>query len=109
MLISYKFSVKFINDILIIKIYHVSIQLVEASMRTRMSERDKAPSFARPSRPREPYANRNLSIHGSGNTKVDAWEKVELLKIQKRYTNSFFKAITNTKMIVLETTRLQPK
>ncbi|KAI3726862.1 hypothetical protein L1987_66668 [Smallanthus sonchifolius] len=47
-----------------------------------MSHGDKlAPSFARP---REPYPNTTLSIHGSGNTKVDAWEKAELLKIKKR-------------------------
>ncbi|KAI3785669.1 hypothetical protein L1987_44793 [Smallanthus sonchifolius] len=58
---------------------------VEASI---MSHGDKAPSFARPSRPREPYPNRTLSIHGSGNTKVDAWEKAELLKIKKRYEKS---------------------
>ncbi|KAK9066572.1 hypothetical protein SSX86_013895 [Deinandra increscens subsp. villosa] len=58
---------------------------VEASIRTRTSQVDKAPSFARPSRPREPYANRSLSIHGSGNTNVDTWEKAELLKIEKRY------------------------
>ncbi|XP_022004779.1 uncharacterized protein LOC110902436 isoform X2 [Helianthus annuus] len=60
----------------------------EASMKTRMSQGDKAPSFARPSRPRDPYANTTLSIHASGNTKVDAWEKAELLKIQKRYEKS---------------------
>ncbi|XP_076922759.1 uncharacterized protein LOC143584634 [Bidens hawaiensis] len=60
-----------------------------ASMRTRMSQGDKAPSFARPSKPRDqPYANRNLSIHGSGNPKLDAWEKAELLKIQRRYDKS---------------------
>ncbi|KAD4888903.1 hypothetical protein E3N88_20976 [Mikania micrantha] len=57
----------------------------ESSMRTKKNEGDKAPSFKKPSRPREPYDNRTLSIHGSGNTKVDAWEKAELLKIQKRY------------------------
>ncbi|XP_023740930.1 remorin 1.4 isoform X1 [Lactuca sativa] len=61
---------------------------VEASMKTKMSQADKAPSFSRPSRPREAYANRSLSIHGSGNTKVDAWEKAELLKIQNRYEKS---------------------
>ncbi|KAI3521809.1 hypothetical protein L1887_11283 [Cichorium endivia] len=61
---------------------------VEASMRARMRQADKAPSFARPSRPREVHANGSLSIHGSGNTKVDAWEKAELQKIQNRYDKS---------------------
>lgn len=59
-------------------------------MRARMNQDDKTQSFARPSRPREPYVNRNLSIHGSGNTIVDSWEKTELLKIQKRYESPFF-------------------
>ncbi|KAI3759271.1 hypothetical protein L6452_06963 [Arctium lappa] len=60
------------------------------SRRTRiMSLADKTPSFARPaSRPRDAYANQSLSIHASGNTKVDAWEKAELLKIEKRYEKS---------------------
>ncbi|KVI06421.1 remorin [Cynara cardunculus var. scolymus] len=60
------------------------------SRRTRiMSLADKTPSFRRPaSRPRDASANRSLSIHGGGNTKVDAWEKAELLKIEKRYEKS---------------------
>ncbi|KAK1433696.1 hypothetical protein QVD17_10611 [Tagetes erecta] len=67
----------------IITSQHQKTRQVDAYMGARMSERDKSLSFARPSD--QPYANRSLSIHGSGNTKVDAWEKAELLKIQKRY------------------------
>ncbi|KAL4584086.1 hypothetical protein LXL04_008676 [Taraxacum kok-saghyz] len=50
---------------------------VEASTRARMSPAHKAPSFSKPIR--------SSSIHGSRNTKVDAWEQAELLKIQNRY------------------------
>nr|GEZ58613.1 remorin 4.1 isoform X1 [Tanacetum cinerariifolium] len=57
----------------------------EGSRRTRTSQIDRALSLARPSRPKEPYDNRNLSIRGSGTSNVDAWERNELLKIQKRY------------------------
>nr|XP_043618028.1 uncharacterized protein LOC122589770 [Erigeron canadensis] len=67
------------------------VEVETNSSRTKMNPAsNKAPSFGRPSRPREPpYANRNLSIHhGSGNTKLDAWEITELLKIQKQYEKS---------------------
>ncbi|PWA60187.1 remorin [Artemisia annua] len=57
----------------------------EDSLRTRTSQIDRALSLARPSRPRDPYVNRNLSIRGSGNTNVDTWERNQLLKIKKRY------------------------
>ena len=74
-----------IRKLRIYTILLILVSLVEANSRKTiiMSLTDKTPSFA--SRPRNAHAKQSLNIHASGNTKVDAWEKAELLKIEKRY------------------------